>query len=206
MSDILYDAAKNYSSLLDKGYHIVLGRKGRIYEINLRFDMEDFFHLAGLQHLKDVTFPSQNRERIFKEIISENITIDMIKDSEFYEECDVETRFTNLYRLETMLDSSRVLFYINHNAYKKYTRIVADYLCRFIDLADEYYFFMIESKYPKIENEYGGCSFFKKDKTDYCVGTAETKILLNEKITCIGTEDEVITELYRNPNYKVDEE
>ena len=43
MSDILYDAAKNYSSLLDKGYHIVLGRKGRIYEINLRFDMEDFF-------------------------------------------------------------------------------------------------------------------------------------------------------------------
>ena len=32
------------------------------------------------------------------------------------------------------------------NAYKKYTRIVADYLCRFIDLADEYYFFMIESK------------------------------------------------------------
>lgn len=134
MSDILYDAAKNYSSLLDKGYHIVLGRKGRIYEINLRFDMEDFFHLAGLQHLKDVTFPSQNRERIFKEIISGNITIDMIKDSEFYEECDVETRFTNLYRLETMLDSSRVLFYINHNAYKKYTRIVADYLCRFIVL------------------------------------------------------------------------
>lgn len=118
----------------------------------------------------------------------------------------METRFTNLYRLETMLDSSRVLFYINHNAYKKYTRIVADYLCRFIDLADEYYFFMIESKYPKIENEYGGCSFFKKDKTDYCVGTAETKILLNEKITCIGTENEVITELYRNPNYKADEE
>ena len=76
--------------------------------------MEDFFHLVGLQHLKDVTFPSQNRERIFKEIISGNITIDMIKDSEFYEECDVETRFTNLYRLETMLDSSRVLFYINH--------------------------------------------------------------------------------------------
>ena len=57
-----------------------------------------------------------------------------------------------------------------------------------------------------IENEYGGCSFFKKDKTDYCVGTAETKILLNEKITCIGTENEVITELYRNPNYKADEE
>ena len=67
-------------------------------------------------------------------------------------------------------------------------------MCRFIDLADEYYFFMIESKYPKIENEYGGCSFFKKDKTDYCVGTAETKILLNEKITCIGTENEVIKE------------
>lgn len=201
MSDILYDAAKKYSNLFDKGYHIVLGRKGRVYEINLRFEKDDFFHLAGLQHLSDVTFPSQNRERIFKEILLGNITIDMIKNSEFYEKCDIEARFTNLYRLEKMLDSSKVLFYINHNEYKKYTRIVADYLCRYIDVTDEFYFFMIKSKYPKIEDEYGGCSFFKKEKTDYCKGTAETKILLNEKITELGTENETIIELYRNPNW-----
>ena len=29
---------------------------------------------------------------------------------------------------------------------------------------------------------------------------------MNEKRTCIGTENEVITEMDRNPNYKADEE
>jgi hypothetical protein len=61
---------------------------------------------------------------------------------------------------------------------------------------------MIKSKYPKIDFEYGGCSFFKKGVTDFRVGTAETKILLNEKIVDIGTKNERIIELYRNPNYE----
>jgi hypothetical protein len=191
-----YDASIEYSKLLNKGYHIILGRKNIQYEINLRFDRDDFFHLV------DVTFPTQNRERIFKDILSKKINIGTIRNSVFYKECDVETRITNLYRLEDMLDSSKMLFYINHKEYMKYTRIVADYLCEFVDTAGVYYFFMIKSKYPKIDFEYGGCSFFKKGVTDFRVGTAETKILLNEKIVDIGTKNERIIELYRNPNYE----
>jgi hypothetical protein len=102
-----------------------------------------------------------------------------------------------------MLDSSKMLFYINHKEYMKYTRIFADYLCEFVDTEDVFYFFMIKSKYPKIDFEYGGCSFFKKEMTDFRIGTSETKILLNQKIECIGTNNERITELYRNPNYKI---
>jgi hypothetical protein len=203
LEDILYDAAIEYSKLLDKGYHIILGRKNIQYEINLRFDKDDFFHLVGLQHLTDVTFPSQNRERIFKDIVSKKINIETIKSSAFYKECDVETRITNLYRIEDMLDSSKMLFYINHKEYMKYTRIVADYLCEFVDTADVFYYFMIKSKYHKVDFEYSGCSFFKKGVTDFRIGTSETKILLKEKIVGIGTENEIITELYRNPNYKV---
>jgi hypothetical protein len=202
LGDILYDASIEYSKLLNKGYHIILGRKNIQYEINLRFDRDDFFHLVGLQHLTDVTFPTQNRERIFKDILSKKINIGTIRNSVFYKECDVETRITNLYRLEDMLDSSKMLFYINHKEYMKYTRIVADYLCEFVDTAGVYYFFMIKSKYPKVDFEYGGCSFFKKGVTDFRVGTAETKILLNEKIVDIGTNNERIIELYRNSNYE----
>jgi hypothetical protein len=100
-----------------------------------------------------------------------------------------------------MLDSSRMLFYINNKEYMKYTRIVADYLCEYADETGTFYFFMIKTKYPKVDLEYGGCSFFKKDNTDFRIGTAETKILLNEKISKIGTDNEIITELYKNPNY-----
>lgn len=46
------------------------GRKGKSYEIMLHFPPECFFHLSGLQHLTDITFPSKNKERIYKEILT----------------------------------------------------------------------------------------------------------------------------------------
>ncbi|MCM1057128.1 MAG: PBECR4 domain-containing protein [Firmicutes bacterium] len=67
--NMLYDAAVKYGKLLTKGYHIILGRKGKEYHIQLRFPYDSFFHLVGLQHLTDLTYPSKNKERIYKEII-----------------------------------------------------------------------------------------------------------------------------------------
>lgn len=56
MQDILYDAAIIYEKLKDIVYKIVVGRKGKSYSIMLHFPPESFFHLAGLQHLTDITF------------------------------------------------------------------------------------------------------------------------------------------------------
>lgn len=123
MADILYHAALQYKDMLDKGYHIVLGRKCREYNIQLRFQKQDFFHLSGLQHLTDITFPSKNKERIYKEILNKRITYDMISKSAFYDAYFLEERLVNLKRLEEMLDSSRFLFLINHGEYMKYTAI-----------------------------------------------------------------------------------
>jgi hypothetical protein len=201
LGDILHEAAVKYGKLLNVGYHIILGRKNIQYEINLRFEKEDFFHLAGLQHLKDITFPSQNRERIYKDICLKKVSMEVIQNSNFYEQCNIRERISNLYRLEEMLDSNKLLFCINHREYMKYTRIVADYLCEYDDGTDVFYFFIVQHK--KIKFEYRGCSFFKKNKTNFRVGTAEAKILLNEKIIGLGTENEATIELYRNPNYKI---
>lgn len=53
MSDILTKAALDYNQLKSTMYEIVLGRKGRIYTIMLHFPSETFYHLAGLQHLRE---------------------------------------------------------------------------------------------------------------------------------------------------------
>lgn len=204
MEDILYNAAVKYKELLDRGYHIVLGRKSRIYTLQLRFTMDSFFHLVGFQHLTDITYTSKNRERIYKDILNGKITYKLIRKSVFYEEYFIEERIRYMERLEEMLDSCRFHFLINHNEYIKYTRIYADYLCEYElpELKQEYlYFFTIKCKYSKIENEYRGCSFFKKHDIDYRRGTSETKLLLNEKITNIGKETENVKEIYRHPKY-----
>ena len=72
MSDILYDAAMEYKKLERTVYRIIVGRKGYSYPIMLHFPPESFFHLAGLQHLTDLTYPSTNKERIYKEILKKN--------------------------------------------------------------------------------------------------------------------------------------
>ena len=83
MADILYDAAIRYKQLENTIYKIVVGRKGKAYTIQLHFPPESFFHLAGLQHLTDITFPSKNKERIYKEILKHKVTLQDIQKSIF---------------------------------------------------------------------------------------------------------------------------
>lgn len=84
MADILYNAAVKYQDLLNKEYDIVLGRKQKLYKIQLRFTMDSFFHLTGLHHLTDITYSSTNKERIYKDILSGKLTNDTIRKSVFY--------------------------------------------------------------------------------------------------------------------------
>lgn len=113
MSDILYDAAIEYQRLKNTVYKIVVGRKGKAYTIQLHFPPESFFHLAGLQHLSDITFPSTNKERIYKEILNRNFGINDIQKSTFFDKCYVEERLKDFYYLERMLDSNTVTYLIN---------------------------------------------------------------------------------------------
>lgn len=206
MRDILYDAALKYETMIGKGYHIVVGRKCKEYPVQLRFTQDAFFHLVGLQHLTDITFSSTNKERVYKEILLGNITTEMIKKSIFYDDFFIEERIVNLFRLEEMIDSCQFLFLINHHEYIKYTKIYADYLCEYLlpeNREDCLYFFSVKNTRPKIENECGGCSFFKRHTIDFRRGTSETKLLLNEKINNVGQKEEFVTEIYRHPKYEV---
>lgn len=182
MSDILYEAAKEYEHLLTKEYDLVLGRKGKEYHICLKFLPESFYHLVGLQHLTDIRFPTTNKERIYTRIKEKSITEELIKKSVFYEAYRIEERIQYLKYLESMLDSSKVMFAINLKEYIKYTRIKADYLCEYdMDEMQCLYLFMVKEKQAKDAKQYKPCSFFKKGDKDYRRGTANTTILLNTK-------------------------
>lgn len=205
MRDILYDAAVEYGNMLTKGYHIVLGRKQKVYHLQLRFLKEAFYHLTGMQHLTDITFPTKNKERIYKDILAGKITEESLRKSVFFAQYRIEERIICLSRLEELLDSCDVMFLINHKEYMRYTRIYADYLCEYRlpeDNAECLYFFVIKIDSGRLENTCYGCSFFKKHNVNFRRGTSEAKLLLNEKIINIGTASESIMEIYRHPAYK----
>ena len=163
MSDILHDAAIEYKKLRNVIYKIIVGRKGNSYSIMLHFPPESFFHLSGLQHLTDLTFPSTNKERIYKEIIKGRITESDIKKSIFYEKWYIEERLLSFPFLEEMIDSNSIIHLINAKRYITNTNIKADYLCEHKICSEVLYLFLvIERYYPKFKNECKGCSFFRK--------------------------------------------
>ncbi len=197
MSNILYDAAVEYGKLRKVVYKIIIGRKGYSYSIMLHFPSESFFHLSGLQHLTDLTFPSTNKERIYKEIMKGKLTESDIKKSLFYEKYFVEERLLSFPFLEWMIDANSITYLINARRYIARTSIKADYLCeRKINSEVLYLFLVMERQYPKFKNECKGCSFFRKHDYDYTVGTSKTTTLLIEKI-----ENESSKTIYRNPAY-----
>ncbi len=200
MSDILYEAAVNYQELINIEYYIVLGRKNKEYHIHLKFLEESFHHLIGLQHLTDIHFPTTNKKRIYKEILSKRINIKKIQKSEFYSKYNIENRINNLVYLSKMLEEADALFRINNKVYAQYTNIKADYLCQYINNSHNKTL-MLFIKEDKKDKEYRGVSFFQKDKRDYTYGTSQAKLLLNIRISNNIEEGKSYEEIYRNPRY-----
>lgn len=200
LEDILKKAAIDFEKMLNKEYHIVLGRKCKTYNLNIKFTKDSFFHLIGLQHLTDITFTSHNKERVYKDILAGRISNAIIKKSVFYEKYFIKERIIYLEKIEEMLDSCNLLFKINYNEYIKYTRIRADYLCEYklpenVDVC--LYLFLIKS----MIEDYMGCSFFRKHNIDFTKGTSEMKLLFNEKVINCGKENEERIKLFQHKNY-----
>lgn len=83
MNNIL-DSAKNFSRLLDVEYEIILAKKGNQVRLIISFEKIHFYHLAGLQYLKDIHELDNQREIVFDWILSESIKNERIESSQFY--------------------------------------------------------------------------------------------------------------------------
>ncbi|MGL5085882.1 MAG: PBECR4 domain-containing protein, partial [Clostridium sp.] len=79
--DKLLECAKAFESLFLKQYKIVIAKKGKETSLILTFDKKDFYHLVGLQKLKDLAYLKKDRGIIFDKILSNEITYEKISKS-----------------------------------------------------------------------------------------------------------------------------
>lgn len=82
-NDILLSAALAFEAVLKYKYHVTLGKKGKATEINIQFSPDNFFHLAGFQHLKQ-KYWSCSDKKVFSKILSHEISVNtIINDGNF---------------------------------------------------------------------------------------------------------------------------
>jgi hypothetical protein len=174
--DELYQCAVAFHNLLDVEYHIVIGRKGKSVIIDLAFDRKDFFHLIGLQHLKDLTNLKRDRGKIFNQIMTRQITIDQLRNSSFFNK--IEKRISCFMHIENMLDNNDIIFKYSKNM-NLYSRVDADYLM--LHTINENIVYLFIDKLELYEKHF--CrSFFPKENQDFTRNQARYTLLYKEKL------------------------
>ena len=109
--DKLKECALSFSKLFDIEYYVAAGKKGELVELTLFFNIEHFYHLVGLQKLKDIQATRGDKVKTFNNILSDKLTYQDLSKSEFFSE--ISDRLDYFTILEHMIDSEDVL--VKHN-------------------------------------------------------------------------------------------
>ena len=126
MANIL-DAQKAFSKLLDIEYQFVLGRKDKTVSLTIEFQKYHFFHLAGLQYLKDLPKLFIPAEEVYNQIESGQLPVSYIESSNNYNY--IKGRVEYLPSLEYIFDSNETIFKYNPEL-QAFSVIEADFLLR----------------------------------------------------------------------------
>lgn len=173
--DNLQKSAKAFQKLFDYEYLIVLGKKKKLYSFIIEFRKQDFFHLAGLQYLKDIPQLKKNRDAVFDEIISGSISEDVLRKSSFY--LKVEERIEKLSETEKILDNNETVFRFYKNK-SNFSRIDAEYFLETELEGRINYIFIDRNEEDKMFCK----SFFFNSTNDYRLNQIHMVLLKKEKI------------------------
>ena len=183
--DHLQSCAKAFEHLLDFQYHIIIGRKGKSVELNILFDPTEFHHLVGLHKLHDLRIARENRDKVFQQILTGNISINDLKKSQYLP--NIQKRIEPFIQIENFLDSNKLIFRYNQKL-QTFSLIEAEYLLSTPYENTDIYIFLDRQKEP----DYFFCrSFFQKEEKDYTKGQAIYTLLIKEKIN-LRTEEKII--------------
>lgn len=183
--DHLQSCAKAFEHLLDFQYHIIIGRKGKSVELNILFDPTEFHHLVGLHKLHDLRIARENRDKVFQQILTGNISINDLKKSQYFP--NIQKRIEPFIQIENFLDSNKLIFRYNQKL-QTFSLIEAEYLLSTPYENTDIYIFLDRQKEP----DYFFCrSFFQKEEKDYTKGQAIFTLLIKEKIN-LRTEEKII--------------
>ena len=176
MTDIL-QAVQAYQKLLDVEYQILLGKKNTNITLSVTFDETHFFHLAGLQYLKDrARHFNESRKSIFRKILKGSISKKQLESSQFYPQ--IKSRIECLAFLEQIMDSNETIFKYNSKL-EAFSAIQADFLLKNGINSRNIFTFLSEDK---SNGKYFCRSFFPQTDKNYSIGQTNWKLLYKKKI------------------------
>ena len=187
------DALHSFQNMLDLEYEFVLGRKGKSVRLTVEFQKMHFFHLAGLQYLKDLPRLAFSAELIFDQLTDGTISADYIESSRQYE--TIKNRVAYLPRLEEIFDSNDTIFRYNL-ALQAFSVIEADFLMKNTLDNINLFTFLAKGKSGK----YFCKSFFPDTKKDYAERQTKWTVLLKKKLRKSTGSEEI---LYRHPHLNI---
>ena len=193
-NDILLSAALAFEAILKYSYHIILGKKGKPKEIDIHFFPDNFFHLAGLQYLKQ-KYWSYSDKKVFSKILSREISVNaIINDGNFSR---ISDRLKVLAQIEFILDSNSTKFFkFEPKKLHANSKIKADYLAKgfLSDSTTAFVFFLQE----KDNGFYIPNSMFSFKGLDYSSNQTSYTTVLKEKINLTTQETKTIFTLKSN--------
>ena len=193
MANIL-DAQKAFSKLLDIEYQFVLDRKDKTVSLTIEFQKYHFFHLAGLQYLKDLSRLFIPAEGVYNQIESGQLPVSYIESSNNYDY--IKGRVEYLPTLEYIFDSNDTIFKYNPEL-QAFSVIEADFLLRNEINKVPIFVFLSKDKNKK----YFCKTFFPQGKKDYTERQTKWTVLFKKKIVK-STNTETV--LYKNKNFEVE--
>lgn len=186
----VYDCVEAFGRLLDKEYQLILGRKNKSVNLQIKFDKKECFHLMGLQYLTDRPELFHDRTKIFDAISGYQITKEQLESSDFYYK--IADRINMLPELESIIDSNNTVFKYNRKI-NSYSVIKADYVMTNVIDTKNIYLFLAQHKE---EGKYFCRSFFPESKMDYSKNQAIWTLLYKKKITLSTGKEEILYARY----------
>ena len=99
----LKNAAIHFENICNKKYLIIVAKKGKTHNINLTFEKNQFYHLLGIQHLKDINTTYNFKNTFFKKVMNNRINMNTISKSCFFNSSHIEDRIDIINNLEKLI-------------------------------------------------------------------------------------------------------
>lgn len=126
--DLLYEAAVAWNKLLQYRYEIICGKSNRLYPIVLDFAANEFYHLAGFPHAKDIVLPIRvSQPKMLSKVLDLKITEPMLVKSSNYEKI-IKRKLIAIIQLEQLLNRPCQVYMYNPRKLPFYTDIKGKYL------------------------------------------------------------------------------
>ena len=182
----VYDCVEAFEKLLDKEYHLVLGRKNVSVSLQINFDKKECLHLMGLQYLTDRPELAHDRGKIFDAIKERRITVEQIQSSDLYYK--IADRIDMFPLLESIIDRNDTIFKYNQKR-NIYSVVKADYIMKNNVEERNVFLFLAENEE---KGKYFCRSFFPQDKMDYTKNQASWTLLYKQKVILSTGEAETL--------------